>query len=394
MEKDTPSLERLFRLFSKGELTDPELSELHVWAAGSESRKQILELLEGKSPYGKALKQMYAYDQERVWRPIKKKMQRRYRMRLLRRAATAAAATILLAAVTWSGFRLFIPAPDAPEQTRITSIVQPGRTSAVLEVSTGETLSLDDRKEYTLQTADNAIHVEGGTARFVPEASPVPRETPPANTVRVPRGCEYRLTLCDGTHIWLNAESSITFPARFDGKERRVTASGELYFEVAHNPEQPFVVEVARATLTVLGTSFNVYSYPSTGHTEITLAEGSLKTTARKSGEETTLRPGMQVSVDEAGRLASHEVRTELLTAWRNGMFVFFEEPVVLICQKLARWYDIEIAADPEELRDIYLTGIIKRQETFNMVAELLTSTDEIYFTEHDGRFEVHAARR
>ncbi len=394
MNKNNPTLDELFLLFSRGELTGNDLERLLDWSAGTESGDRILELLEGKSPYGKALKQMYAYDQERVWKPIRKKMQRKYRMHLLRRAATVAAAAIVTAALTWTGARFLPVDPDAPEQNRITTIVKPGKTGAVLEVSTGEALALDGREEgHTLKTADNAIHVEEGSARFVPETAPAARETLSVNTVRVPRGGEYRLTLCEGTQVWLNAESSITFPTRFDGKERRVTASGEVYFEVAHDPGHPFVVEIDRATLTVLGTSFNVYSYPTTGQTEITLTEGSLKTTARESGEETTLRPGMQTTVDDTGHLSSREVRTEFLTAWRHGMFVFFEEPVVLICQKLARWYDIEIAADPDKLGDIRFTGIIKRQETFNKVAELLASTDEIYFTEQDGRFEVHARK-
>ena len=169
------------------------------------------------------------------------------------------------------------------------------------------------------------------TASIVEEAAEVEY-----HVLRIPRTKNYRLELADGSRVYLNSETELVFPNRFEGGERRVVLkSGEAFFEVARNPEMPFRVEVEGAELQVLGTSFNVNSY--TEQVATTLVEGSLK--VKSPTAEQLLKPGEQ-AVSEAGKIEVSEVDVLLYTAWKDGLFVFRRLDLESILKTMQRWYD------------------------------------------------------
>lgn len=279
-----------------------------------------------------------------------------------------------------------------PNRNHLPTTVEPGTHRAVLELSTGEVVALTDTLRTELRERNMRIEIDGDRIAYrAPEASETPEtrkntESVPMeevfNTVRVPQGGEYTLTLSDGTRAWINAESSITYPLHF-GRERRVTVCGEVFFEVAHDARHPFIVSAAGTEMTVLGTSFNVMAYDDEPRVETTLVTGSLRVEAH--GSQVVLTPGQQAGVEKAsGFLDVREVNVEACTMWRRGLLVFYEESLRSICRKLERWYDVRIDTSSPSLDGVLYTGMVKRHETLNTIADLMNLTNDVVFSQQD----------
>ena len=161
------------------------------------------------------------------------------------------------------------------------------------------------------------------------------------NTLRVPRGGEYSITLSDGTIVYLNAESELRYPVKFVGEDRQVYLSGEAYFDVVHDKTHPFVVDVKNSTVRVLGTSFDVRAYADEDEVLTTLVQGSVRFSAGK--ESVILGPGEQAVLDKSGRVETREVDTYLYTAWKDGVFAFKRQRLEEVMKVVARWYDVNV---------------------------------------------------
>ncbi|WEK38000.1 MAG: FecR domain-containing protein [Candidatus Pseudobacter hemicellulosilyticus] len=168
------------------------------------------------------------------------------------------------------------------------------------------------------------------------------------HTLTTPRGGFYHLTLSDGTKVWLNAASSLRFPAGFTGTARKVTLSGEAYFDVAAKKGMPFLVETERGIVEVLGTQFNIRDYPE-DVMATTLVQGAVKLAVASSDQQPVLMaPGQQALIREkTGLVQLVPGNIQHATAWRRGVFSFQEMDLRQIMQELSRWYDVEIRFEP-----------------------------------------------
>ena len=258
---------------------------------------------------------------------------------------------------------------------------------AVLELSSGEQVLLADSVRTELSERNVRIEINGDEIAYTASEKSGKQAEEAYNTIRVPLGGEYSLTLGDGTRAWLNAGSSITYPLHF-GSRRCVTVIGEVFFEVAPDSRHPFVVSVSGVELTVLGTSFNVMAYDDEPSVETTLVTGSLRVAAE--GEETLLSPGLQAGFDKSGGgLTVRKADVEACTMWRRGLLVFYDEPLRSICRKLERWYGVEIDTSSPTLDGVLYTGMIKRHATLNTIADLMNLTNDVVFTEDGGVIRV-----
>ncbi len=364
--------------------------QLHAWEEESPQHAEILRLLKGESPFGPDVRRMYEYDEEKVWANLQAHAQHREKRRILRRLFTLASAASIAIALLFTGYYIYDHFRDKGLTNYIVSFVEPGHTGAILELSNGEQIDLSDSTLQQLTEADQTqLHIKDRQLEVV---APSKDAEPVFNTIRVPVGQEYFLILSDGTKVWLNSDSRITFPTQFTEKERHVSCEGEIYFEVAHDEKHPFTVSTHQMNLTVLGTSFNVMAYNDEPNVEATLISGSLKVEA--NDQEIILEPDRQARLVKSDSLLTvRKVYADSYAAWTKGVFVFFDEPVPSICRKLSRWYNIEIDASAEALQRIYFSGMIKRYDTFNKVADLLASTDELLFKEEEGRIIVYAKK-
>lgn len=193
-----------------------------------------------------------------------------------------------------------------------------------------------------------------------------------------PRGGRYDLVLADGTKVLLNAASSITYPTRFSGKNRRVSITGEAYFEVAKNPDMPFIVTANNTETQVFGTHFNIMAYKDEPFVKTTLVEGSVKFKSAKS--EVMLKPGQQgILAENADPISIQNADIEATLAWTKGYFIFQDEEIRSIMRKVARWYDVDIIYQPG-LKYLSYGGSVSQYKNIPDLLKILQSTGTIHF--------------
>jgi len=196
------------------------------------------------------------------------------------------------------------------------------------------------------------------------------------NILETPRGGEYRVTLSDGSVVRLNAGSKLSFPTGFRGAERRVALEGEAFFEVAKNPEMPFIVTVNETSIRVLGTKFNVSSYKEDINVTATLLEGSILF-SDKNNHQAILKPNQQAS-SQGGKITISNVEAADYAAWTKGDFLFNDMPVTAVMQKLGRWYDVDV--DLQSLPDKHLYLKISRTAAITDVLKLMSKATNLQF--------------
>lgn len=247
------------------------------------------------------------------------------RMHVMRRWGWAAACIILLisAGIYWW------PSQQPAEQVAVTvADVTPGSNKAILTLADGTQISLDSNASRMIR---EGIRQEGNQLQYDGAAGVS------LNTLSTPRGGQFQVKLPDGTMAWLNAASSIRYPAAFIGKERVVEITGEVYFEVAKNAKMPFRVKAGnRQVIEVLGTHFNVCAYNDETIARTTLIEGAVRV------QGMLLKPGQQAQTGTDGTKIM-QVHTDQAIAWKNGFFDFEDADLEDVMRQLSRWYDLEV---------------------------------------------------
>jgi len=219
--------------------------------------------------------------------------------------------------------------------------VSPGGDKATLILADGSTIVLDETQNGTIAQQGNSKIIKlDGKLSYDP-TNKNSREIV-YNTISTPKGGQYQLELPDGSQVWLNATSSIHFPTSFTGTERRIEITGEAYFEIAKNPNMPFIVTVSNSEVQVLGTHFNINAYNDEDNVKTTLLEGSVRFV--NDGSINILKPGQQAQLTKEGTTkVVSDVNVDNVVAWKNGMFDFENASIETVMRQLSRWYDVEI---------------------------------------------------
>ncbi|MBB6112095.1 FecR family protein [Mucilaginibacter lappiensis] len=227
------------------------------------------------------------------------------------------------------------------------SQILPGSTKATLTLANGKVILLDSAADGMLtksgRTVVNKAHNEGLVYNTLADNHQTATNTDTVyNTLTTPRGGEYKVKLPDGTNVWLNSSSSLSYPVEFAGNERHVKLTGEAYFEVAKNKDKPFYVCVNNVCVKVLGTHFNIAAYTDDAELTTTLLEGSVLIT--KNSQQRLLKPGQQAVVkNNADVINVSDASINQVMAWKNGYFVFNDDNINTIMKKLSRWYDVDV---------------------------------------------------
>lgn len=265
-----------------------------------------------------------------------------------------------------------------------TAAVTPGGGKALLTLADGRKMQLDDTTCLTFNEAGGIdVSLEVGVVKYSGVDS-AGRESV-YNTLTVPRGGEFALVLADGTRVWLNSESSLKYPVAFTGNERRVEMTGEVYFEVARNVAAPFVVKVRDMDVRVLGTCFNVTAYGTNVVT--TLVEGSVS--LNRGEEYITLSPDQQGTWNGDG-FEIREVDAQSAVLWKEGIFYFENDPLEVILETMARWYDVDVFYVDPELKHRHFSVKIKRYESINKILGIIAQTNRVRFEIKDRVINVY----
>jgi transmembrane sensor len=225
----------------------------------------------------------------------------------------------------------------------LTNDAAPGGNRATLTLADGSEIILDDAANGLLARQGSAEVRKSDDGQVIYNADKTTAQLNPnqMNTLATPKGGQYQIVLPDGSKVWLNASSSIRFPAVFAGHERKVEITGEVYFEVQKDRTRPFKVRFQENEIEVLGTSFNVMTYLDEPSSKTTLIEGAVSLVTRNSSKK--LKPGQQAAISSAGNIKTSEVDIEEAIAWKKGLFYFRNESIEDVMKKAARWYDIQI---------------------------------------------------
>lgn len=273
------------------------------------------------------------------------------RLSLMRRWVAAAAFLVLFGAVAYLLFwnkhqePIAVASPGSLNQD-----IAPGQEGAILTLADGSTMVLDSMGNGVV-AVQNGSKISLRNGQLMYDESHAATAEAAYNTVATPKGRQFKLVLSDGTKVWLNAASSLRYPALFTGKERKVEVTGEVYFEVAKNTRMPFHVKINEETeIEVLGTHFNVNSYKDEASINTTLFEGSVRISSK--GNNAVLKPGQQAqvgheAVNQPIKVVSN-ANVEKVMAWKNGVFDFQDATLEEVMRQLERWYDIDVVYEKD----------------------------------------------
>jgi hypothetical protein len=388
--QDNKKIEELFQRYLDNACTPEEVKTLLDFFGKEKNEDQLRQLIREHLLTGaneNALPKN-AEDQfvKTVFPEIKKALQldRKQVLPLYRKNwFRVAAAACFVLAVTSSAFFLFrspeqVPVVQNDIQNKEIKDIPPGRNNAVLTLDDGTNILLDQAANGTLAKQGNASVLKTDGQIAYEQEGAHKSSALIWNTIKTANASQYQLVLSDGTKVWLNAASSIRFPASFTGNERKVQITGEVYFEVAKDAKKRFKVEFSdqtgqKAEIEVFGTHFNVNTYSNEPEMRTTLLEGSVKIS--EANQTQMLKPGQQAILSKNRIQIKQKADLDQVMAWRNGYFLFNNTDIYTLMRQVARWYNIEISFEGQISNDGF-SGKISRDVPLSQIIKVLEFND------------------
>lgn len=394
-DPDASFLKDLFARFLEDRCSDEEVRLLMEYAEKEEYREMfsgmIGQVVTQDHPEEEALYEMHREVIDRIGMqitppvPARKTAIRRW----LPYRAAAAVALLLLAGGIW---RWYSRSPGtSPATGNVVAYTPVNDTAsrgnkAILILANGAAVTLDSAANGLLARQGQTQVIKSAAGNLVYTSAAGAAAEPLYNSIITPKGARYQITLSDGTKVWLNASSTLRFPASFTGANRQVALTGEAYFEAATNAGKPFVVTVDSLQVTVLGTHFNIMAYNDEKSVNTTLLEGAVRVT--EGNTSTLLKPGEQAQLGRQGniRVVKNADLREVM-AWKNRLFWFEQEDIHTVMRQLSREYNIEVEVRGNIQR--HFTGSIPRDVNVSTVLEVLQKTGGVHFTMNNGKIIV-----
>lgn len=365
-----PDIQHLLEKYRTGTISPEELALLEAWYL--QWQPENLDI----SP--EELQSIKAD----VWQFVKPPAGRVVKARPWLRITAAASLLLLFAASAY--YLLQQPAQQSKQKQVAAGPVydfKPGGNKALLTLANGQQIVLTDAKNGKLadqgsvtvnKTANGQLVYGAGTGNA--SANII------YNTLATPRGGQYHITLSDGTQVWMNAASSITYPVTFANNERKVIVNGEVYFEVTPDENKPFKVSTGNQEVTVLGTRFNVNGYAEDAAVSTTLLSGSIKVRNLTSGQSSLLAPGQQANIfKDQAPIHIKTVNAEDAISWKNGYFLFDNQDISSVMKIMSRWYDVDVEYSNYNRQDRF-GGTFSRSANLSEILHNLEQVGSVHF--------------
>jgi len=358
-----------------------ELIEKYINGESSAQEQALLE-----SWY---LKQATAFDppdaktilanEKLMWAFLESRIAPRKVIRLWPRIAAAAA--VLLVLFSAGLFYVNRTVSSNADSVVMTKDIGPGKVGATLTLASGKRIRLADVASGQIASESGMVVVKKADGRLEYQVIGAANNPKQLNTLSTSKGETYSVVLPDGSKVWMNAASSLTYSASLlsTGK-RSVLLSGEAYFEVAKDKAHPFVVTSAAQEVEVLGTHFNVNAYGDETQVRTTLLEGSIKVAITGSSSMAVLKPDQQAVVSSGSLIKVEDVIAEASVDWKEGTFNFKKEELPSIMRKVARWYDVEVVYQGIEVQGQTYSGYVSRSENVSKVLKILAKISGLKF--------------
>ena len=360
----------------QGTLTDAEKSQLNEWLEEAASHRKLYEKIRNKKRYDPGEERFAAW-RKTFESDLDQRLSKARRLKWLRWGSVAAAVFLLLVGgAEWYRWKQPTVQPSC-----LVAYQEPDRTKVRLMTATGEVVDLSAVAGQDTLLIDGVKVAKEQKMLAYSQTQPLPAgEKEVENRVEVPRGAEFCLSLADGSRVWLNSDSEIRYPVAFGKDRRTVFLSGEAYFEVTKDAVRPFYVVLDGMEVKVYGTSFNVNTHYQ-GKILTTLIEGKVGIRVKSTGAESLLQPNQMAEFSlENKDVKVTDVDTYYYTAWRAGEFVFQNETVEEIMERLCRWYDTEVFYANDSVKGKRFTGVIARFTDVADVLHLIGETATVQF--------------
>lgn len=389
-------IDELIIKFLNGTLDQSEHIALEEWINASKQNKKTFENLTNKEWVKTEISKMYEFEENAGWDTIVNSLNKSKKDRVSARRywyKWAAAAAVLIALCTgyWS-YTLSTEQSNVnlTQQQRFgKDIKAPISNKAILTLADGRKIILEEARKGKLATVGDVVVTKTKDGKIIYQGKNE-NNLVNVNTLFVPRGSRpVRLVLADGTEVWLNTGSSLTYPSKFVGIDRKVKLIGEAFFDVAKNPAMPFKVVANGIETRALGTQFNINAYSDASTTKITLIEGSIKVERRKSNNETEdmlVKPGQQVLGADQLKLMDN-VNIDEVMAWKNGQFYFSGANIKTIMDQISKFYDVDVV-----YKDTINSSFVMKIPRTVAVSELLKimeMTDLVKFEVNENKITV-----
>jgi ferric-dicitrate binding protein FerR (iron transport regulator) len=372
MNKESTRLSYLLQRFNARTASQDELAELAGLLNNPEAEKTLQQYWERVPEqdqfFGEATSQQ-------LLSTILEQRHKPASIRPLRRRVTwlaAAAILFLLIVGAWLYRPTSAERQDLPKVLATTSsVIVPGSNKAVLVLGDGTKILLDSARNGHLAAEGNAtVTKTDGQVSYLNQQQAAAGQALSYNTLFTPKGGQYQVVLSDGTKVWMNAASSLRYPATFSGKDRVVTLTGEAYFEVAKDLSKPFKVVLNGMEVQVLGTHFNVMAYQNEAAIKTTLLEGAVNINSDK--QVVRLAPGQQAQRSAGGLVrVVQDIDMEETMAWKNGYFQFNHDGLDVVMQQIERWYDVQVSFEGK-MPERKFGGKISRSSNISDVLKVL----------------------
>ena len=351
------------------ELEGDDCLEVEKWINSEENRAYFQEFCRFYVHLQWAVKDEVVLES---YRKFRRKLTRRRRLKVF---SGVAASIVLLVGIGVSGY--FSSSTESNDVSAET-IVHSGTSQALLHLSSGRIIPIDTVGRTFEEQDGTSIEVLGNGSLNYRNDSIVKGCTELLNRLEVPRRGEFQLTLSDGTRVWVNSESELSYPSSFVGESRVVYLKGEAFFDVVHDGSRPFIVKVGDLDVKVYGTRFNVNTHRE-GVVETVLVHGRVG--LNSAGKEVMLKPEQKGEYRSTDReILVEEVDVLPYIAWHEGNFVFKNESLESIMNKLVLWYDLHVVYKEEGVKKVRLSGIMERYKDVNELFHFFEKTSNLMF--------------
>ena len=364
-----------------GEVDEVERKEFETWLRENDEHRVFFEKIERAWYTGKYAARWKNVEMSAAWKAVEYRHEYRRRRRFRQIGWSVAAAVVVVLCFTWM---IFSVGKDTSVSTMVQSSVgKPGESKALLVLSSGVKVELDNRGGDTILEKGLPILNEKDYIDYSKQDHDSQVKSVVYNELIVPTGGEYRLILSDGTIVYMNSESRLKYPVKFVGDERIVELEGEAYFEVVRDEVHPFVVCANQLNVKVLGTGFNVMAYNQDSRTEVTLVNG--KVDVRNGDISEILEPSQQFVMDYGSR--EYQVRSVNVSTyvdWKSGILNFDAMPLEELGDKLGRWYGMKFFFSKESLKQLKFSGAFKKYNDIDYILGLIEATTNVSFKIND----------
>lgn len=370
---------QLIQLYLTGDLSEEEKVKLEDWIRGDSSRKRLFDEICEERNVVRDLEVYERVNKESAWEKVVCRGNIKLQHSPRRLGWYRWVAAVMLPVMVAAGYFIREMKRDSLQQGVEIASIEPGKSKAILRLGNNRVLEITKERETHVDVAEGIAATNNSSGMIYPEQ--VATGKTEYNVLEIPRGGEYTVTLSDGTVVHLNSGSELRYPVAFGAERREVFLSGEGYFEVVKDSVRPFFVNADKLKIRVYGTSFNVNTYD-LENIQTVLVEGKIGIQTMNMNTEYMVKPGqLALYNQEKGTMEILNVDVQLYVAWKDHEFMFDDESLEKIMNRLSLWYVVDVFFQTASLKQLHFTGHLGRYDDISHILDAISGVTQVKFS-------------